>query len=162
MKCAVCLLSLHEHTTSQRARDNVGHAEHVWVKALQRYYFYKVPAQEARDQYNLISWPGPEEHILLSDFWCGLQRLQPCSASGTQALRTIVSHPLFFVMVSHVVAHVCASARAEEQTRAAGNGNRPGGGILASSHIESINSHDAAAYVEVRGEIGNIPGIKGR
>eukprot|EP00435_Cladocopium_sp_Y103_P069475 s33_g33.t1 len=60
-------------------------SEEKAAKALQRYYFVTLPAVDARSQFALEDWPGDPQKFVTSDWWSGLQRLQPGSASGTQA-----------------------------------------------------------------------------
>ncbi|CAE7204585.1 mak16-a, partial [Symbiodinium pilosum] len=55
------------------------------VDRLQRFYFNNVPAQDARRLYGLKSWSGHAGYIWEATWWAGPERLQPGSASGTQA-----------------------------------------------------------------------------
>ncbi|CAJ1330914.1 unnamed protein product, partial [Effrenium voratum] len=62
--------------------------------ALQRYYFTTLSADEARHGCGCNDWPGDPAFIFLADWWCGIQRLQPGSASGTQAQESWHRHKL--------------------------------------------------------------------
>ena len=59
--------------------------ERSLVRKLQTHHFTRVLAAEARARFELISWPGDPDAIWLAPWWTGLQRVQPGSASGTQA-----------------------------------------------------------------------------
>ena len=51
------------------------------AKALQRHYLVK----HDRRPFKVQDWSGDPNSFYTADWWCGLQRLQPGSASGTQA-----------------------------------------------------------------------------
>ena len=55
------------------------------VSKMQRFYFAKVPAAAARIRFELKGWPGDPSFLFSADWWCGIQRIQPGSASGIQA-----------------------------------------------------------------------------
>jgi len=56
------------------------------AKALQRYYFDKIPAAAVKEIYRLKSWLGESDGFAWSaPWWAGLDRLQPGSAAGSQA-----------------------------------------------------------------------------
>ena len=56
-------------------------SERAAATKLQQWYFKKMPARDAKARFHLKDWPGDTRH----DWWCGLERTQPGSASGTQA-----------------------------------------------------------------------------
>eukprot|EP00439_Symbiodinium_sp_Y106_P016405 s1248_g2.t1 len=64
------------------------------VQRLQRFYFNKVSAQDAKRLYGLQSWRGSPDYIWEAPWWAGPQRLQPGSASGTQAQESWHRHKL--------------------------------------------------------------------
>ncbi|CAK9108613.1 unnamed protein product, partial [Durusdinium trenchii] len=55
------------------------------AKALQRHYFVKHSRQQAQTAFGAFDWPGEPTTFYTAEWWCGLQRIQPGSASGTQA-----------------------------------------------------------------------------
>ena len=55
------------------------------AKALQRHYFVKHSRQQAQAAFGAFDWPGEPTTFYTAEWWCGLQRIQPGSASGTQA-----------------------------------------------------------------------------
>ena len=59
--------------------------ERAAATKLQQWYFKKMPARDAKARFHLKDWPGDNRHLLVADWWCGLERTQPGSASGTQA-----------------------------------------------------------------------------
>lgn len=59
--------------------------ERKCVKVLLQHYFVKLPAACARETHQLLGWGGEEDWAICADWWCGPGRLQPGSASGSQA-----------------------------------------------------------------------------
>ena len=55
------------------------------AKALQRHYFVKHSHQQAQAAFGVLDWSGQPNQFYTAEWWCGLQRIQPGSASGTQA-----------------------------------------------------------------------------
>ena len=55
------------------------------AKALQRHYLVKHGRQQAQANFKVEDWPGEQNTFYTAEWWCGLQRIQPGSASGTQA-----------------------------------------------------------------------------
>ena len=55
------------------------------AKALQRHYLVKHDRRQAQETFKAQDWSGDTNSFYTADWWCGLQRLQPGSASGTQA-----------------------------------------------------------------------------
>ncbi|CAE7545090.1 mak16-a [Symbiodinium natans] len=70
--------------------------ERAAVQALQRHYLTPCSPREANDRFGVQSWPGQTSHknLLLADWWHGAERLQPGSASGTQAQESWHVHKL--------------------------------------------------------------------
>ena len=68
--------------------------ERTLAQKLQTHHFTKVLAREARKQFKLESWTGEGGYIWLAPWWCGLQRVQPGSASGTQPQESWHRHKL--------------------------------------------------------------------
>ena len=64
------------------------------ANALEKHYFVRLDAEDARSQFDLEDWPGDPTRILIAEWWCGIQRLQPGSASGTQAQESWHRHKL--------------------------------------------------------------------
>lgn len=52
---------------------------------LKQHYLAKVPAARAQAEFSINEWPGDASFLFAADWWAGRQRLQPASASGTQA-----------------------------------------------------------------------------
>ena len=61
---------------------------------LLRYYFVKLPADKAHETFGVRQWPGDARYLITADWWTGLQRVQPGSASGTQAQESWHKHKL--------------------------------------------------------------------
>lgn len=59
--------------------------QEVAAKILQTHYFSKRDSRVARDSYGMKSWIGDPAFVWYAYWWCGYQRLQPGSASGSQA-----------------------------------------------------------------------------
>ena len=59
--------------------------EETCVSALVRHYFHKLPAAEARADWGVESWIGDQDSVYYAYWWAGVERLQPGSASGSQA-----------------------------------------------------------------------------
>ena len=68
--------------------------EAACASALERCYFFKVAASEARSVWGMESWHGTEQWVHCAAWWSGCQRLQPGSASGTQAQESWHRHVL--------------------------------------------------------------------
>lgn len=68
--------------------------ERKLVNMLQRWYFVKWSAADARRRFQIEEWPGDPGHIFVADWWCGIERTQPGSASGTQAQESWHRHKL--------------------------------------------------------------------
>eukprot|EP00434_Breviolum_minutum_P028258 symbB.v1.2.024998.t1/scaffold2404.1/size80018/2 len=68
--------------------------EHAVVEKLQKTYFVKVPAAEARRQFQVVSWLGDPAFLWSASWWAGVQRTQPGSASGTQPQEAWHKHRL--------------------------------------------------------------------
>ena len=64
------------------------------AKALESYYFVSLTPAEAQSHFDILNWPGNPNRFLIADWWAGLQRLQPGSASGTQAQESWHRHKL--------------------------------------------------------------------
>jgi hypothetical protein len=72
------------HTVTHLLLDGLA-AEAAVVRALCRHYFIQVPAHDAKARWNLLDWIGESGFLYSADWWSGVDRLQPGSASGTQA-----------------------------------------------------------------------------
>ena len=68
--------------------------ERTVVAAMQKHYFQKLLSADAYDYYQVTSWKGDQRFMWTADWWCGLQRLQPGSACGTQAQESWHRHGL--------------------------------------------------------------------
>ena len=62
--------------------------------ALKKHYLQSCPKEEACSRYELSDWVGHPQPLLLADWWCGFQRIQPGSASGMQAQESWHRHKL--------------------------------------------------------------------
>ena len=72
------------HTVTHLLLDGLA-VEAAVVRALCRHYFVQVPAHDAKARWNLLDWIGESGFLYSADWWSGVDRLQPGSASGTQA-----------------------------------------------------------------------------
>ena len=72
--------------------ENIGEGRCRTV--LQRFYFKKMPATEARAKYAIRTWQGDPVFIWTADWWFGLERVQPGSAGATQAQESWHRHGL--------------------------------------------------------------------
>ena len=60
-------------------------SERPAAKAFRKHYLSLLSEEEAKSAYGLANWPGGPDLFYTADWWCGIQRIQPGSASGTQA-----------------------------------------------------------------------------
>ena len=60
-------------------------SERPAAKAFRKHYLSLLSEEEAKSAYGLANWPGGPDMFYTADWWCGIQRIQPGSASGTQA-----------------------------------------------------------------------------
>ena len=70
--------------------------EKAAVQALRQHYLTSCSPREAKERFEVSSWPGQDNcnRLILADWWHGVQRLQPGSASGTQAQEAWHRHKL--------------------------------------------------------------------
>lgn len=85
------------HTLASLLFDTLlsqGPPERIAVQKLQSTYFLKIDAATACQQYQVLSWAGDADYLWIAAWWCGLQRLQPGSGSGTQPQESWHRHQL--------------------------------------------------------------------
>ncbi|CAE7797984.1 HERC1, partial [Symbiodinium necroappetens] len=71
--------------------------ERTAANALRRHYLQTYDLTVARSRFGLSDWGSgseSEEPLRLADWWCGIQRVQPGSASGTQVQESWHRHKL--------------------------------------------------------------------
>ena len=68
--------------------------EPACAKVLRDHYFVRVPAAVAQAAFGVTSWIGDQTFLWSADWWAGVQRAQPGSASGSQAQESWHRHKL--------------------------------------------------------------------
>ena len=69
-------------------------SEQAAARSFKRFYINPCDADTAKTRYSVRTWEGHPSPLHLADWWCGLQRVQPGSASGTQAQESWHRHKL--------------------------------------------------------------------
>ena len=81
------------HTVTHLLFESLS-TEAAAVRNLKQYYFSCVPAETARQRWNVLDWVGDNSFLWSAEWWCGADRLQPGSASGTQKQESWHKHKL--------------------------------------------------------------------
>ena len=69
---------------------------------LQKHYFKKTDAADARRMFALRDWEGDASFIWTADWWAGIERMQPGSTGGSQAQESWHRHKLkAFIKLLH-------------------------------------------------------------
>ena len=64
------------------------------ARLLMQHYFERCDPALAQTRFDIISWQDYPAPLVTADWWCGVQRVQPGSASGTQAQESWHRHKL--------------------------------------------------------------------